>query len=57
MDFTEIHTRVCPKDQSEVTLTILYTKATCSRVSDKIQRFRSVSYTHLETSKGAFDGL
>lgn len=40
MDFTEIHTRVCPKDQSEVTLTILYTKATCSRVSDKIQRFR-----------------
>ena len=34
MDFTEIHTRVCPKDQSEVTLTILYTKATCSRVRD-----------------------
>ena len=33
MDFTEIHTRVCPKDQSEVTLTILYTKATCSRDS------------------------
>lgn len=55
MDFTEIHSRICPKDQEEATLTILYTKATCSRVSDRIQKFRCSKNSDCEECREEYE--
>ena len=49
MDFTEIHTSGVPKDQSEVTWTILYTKATCSRLVIRYRGFGAVGIPPVRT--------
>ena len=38
--YTSTYTYKCPNDSTEVTHTILYQKATCTRVDDVILHFR-----------------